>query len=514
MHDKDVVDLSIKFPYKSGLFTSAFLLAACAVGPDFHTPATPCVKNYTPTPIPSKTVSTPAAGKAGKPQYFVFGKDIPQAWWQLYHSPTLTSLIQKGMDNSPTLAKAKATLRQAEETLTAQIGTSFYPAVTAQVSGQRTNFNLAPFGDAPATSSTFNVYNTGVNLSYALDVFGAARRQVESVRAQVNYQQYEVAAAQLTLAANIVTTAIMRASLEAQIDATKNLIQEEEQQLSLMQQQLQLGGVSGTDVLTKTTQVAKTRARLPPLEKELAQAYDALSVLIGELPGARALPALSLDELTLPACLPLSLPSHLVQQRPDVRAAEALLHQATAQVGLATANLFPQFAITGAYGWSSNSTQPLIAPDLLNWNYMAQLTQPLFNGGALRAQRRAALAALDAAYAQYRQTVLNAFQNVADALRAIETDARAVQAEQLAETAAHDTLRIIQKQFKLGGVDFLTVLTAEQQYQETRIRLLQAKSARYADTAALFQALGGGTWQRCRDVPTAPRSKPCKIKTP
>lgn len=468
-------------------------LSSCMVGPDFHKPNMPTPQVYTNTPLTKTTAATPKAGQAGAAQEFELGAKLPQDWWTLYHSPELNRLICRGIKNNPTLAAAKATLQQAQETLRAQIGTSLYPAFTGVVSAERENFNPISFGlTGPITS--YNLYNIAANVSYPLDVFGGQRRQVEAVGAQLDYQRYETVAAYLTLTSNIVTTAITTAALQAQIDATKELVQEQQNVLSIMQKQLKLGGVAGTDVLAQQTQVAQTLALLPPLEKNLAQSYHALSVLVGNYPANSDLPQIKLSELTLPKKLPLSLPSKLVEQRPDIRAAEATLHQASAQVGVATANLFPQFTISGMYGWLSGSTQSLVSSNLVTWNYMGQLSQPIFKGGALRAQRRAAIAALEAAYQQYKQTVLQAFQNVADVLRAIETDARALQAQQLAEIAARDTLRITEKQYRLGGVNYLAVLNAQQQYQQTRINVIKAKAARYADTAALFQALGGGWW--------------------
>ncbi|MBI5447272.1 MAG: efflux transporter outer membrane subunit [Gammaproteobacteria bacterium] len=475
------------------LFVFSFTLSACQLGPDFHTPELPLSKTYTSTALPHTTVATLKAKQAGEAQTFEPATDIPQDWWTLYRSPELNRLICRGIKNSPTLAAAKATLRQAEETLNAQIGRSLYPSVTGQFSGTRQNFVPDTLG-LSGISTNFNLYNTAVNVSYPLDVFGGQHRLVESVRAQTERQYDETVAAYVTLTANIVTTAIMNASLRAQITATHSLIHAEEENLVIMQKQFALGGVSGTDVLTQQTQVAQTRALLPPLEKNLTLSYDALSVLVGSFPANSDLPQLTLNELHLPKKLPVSLPSYLVKQRPDIRAAEATLHQACAQVGVATANLYPQITLTASYGWFSPSTQDLFSSSYKSWNYAGQITQAIFNGGALRAQKRAAVAALEAAEAQYKKTVLQAFQNVADTLRAIETDAQALQAQQLAETAAQETLKIVQKQYHLGGANYLAVLTAEQQYQQTRIKVIQASAARYADTAALFQALGGGWW--------------------
>lgn len=468
-------------------------LTSCMVGPDFHTPAPPQTNTYTHSPLPAQTTRSSSAGLAGKAQYFIAGQDIPAEWWALYHSIALNNLVTTGLANSPSLAAAKATLRQAQENLNAQIGTLLFPSISAQLSPQRQSYAGASIGGG-VPSSVFNLYNTSVNVTYTLDLFGNARRQVEATRAQVDYEYYELNAAYLSLTANIVTTAIAVASLQAQIATTHQLIQADTDQLAILNKQFNLGGASQENVLAQQTLLEQTRALLPPLEKNLAQSQHALAVLVGSLPSQSQLPDINLNDLTLPTTLPVSLPSALVQQRPDIQAAEALLHQASAQVGVATANLYPQITLNGGYGWASNVPSTLFHPLSNTWNIGGQLLQPIFNGGALRAQRRAAIAAYEQAYEQYRQTVLQAFQNVADSLRALETDARELKAQKRAEKASYATLQLTRKQFHLGAVNYINVLNAEQQYQQTVIKRIQAQTARYSDTAALFQALGGGWW--------------------
>lgn len=472
------------------------LLTGCAVGPNFHSPARPAVRSYTERVLPKKTVGTPSAGKAGKAQTFIHAQNIPSQWWYLFHSQDLNYLINRGLANSPNLAASYAALRSAQETLNAQIGNSFFPAFNAGLSAERQKFSGVSEGFAE--SSIFNLYNVNVNVAYTLDVFGGARRQVESLYAQVDYQQFELIAAYLTLTANIVTTAVLAASYEAQIQATRDLIHSQEQQLHILEKQFHLGGISQASVLTQQTLVNQTRATLPPLEKNLSQSRHALSVLVGDFPNA-PLPNIRLDSLNLPAKLPVTLPSNLVRQRPDVRASEALLHAACANIGVATANLFPQFTIsnTGSYyGWEASVPNQLFTPATNIWAITGAITQPLFHGGALLAQRRQAVAAYDQAAAQYRQTVLTAFQNVADTLRALETDARTLRAQKVAENSARDNLYLTERQYRLGGASYLSLLTAQQQYQTSRLAVIQAKAARYNDTAALFQALGGGWWNK------------------
>ncbi len=475
------------------LVVSLSLLAGCMVGPDFHSPAAPKTQSYTKDPLPAKTVDTPTAGKSGKAQEFVSGADISAQWWALFHSESLNQLIEAGLAHSPNYAAAEAALKQAQYTLYSEIGALLIPAVTGQATGERQRFSGSTFGFGTAPN-IFSLYNTSVNVSYTLDVFGGLRRQIEAQQAQVTYQQYQLAAAYLTLTSNIVTTAIAAASYQAQIVATKELIEEESKSLTIVRQQFELGGISGADVYSQQTQLEQTRATLPPLQQQLAQANHALAVLIGELPSESSIPTFELAKLNLPTKLPLSLPSSFVRQRPDVQAAEALLHQASAQIGVATANLLPQFTLNAAYGAVASSPGQLFKSRANVWDYTGQITQPIFEGGSLYFQRKAAIAAYQQSYEQYKQTVLVAFQNVADVLRALENDARTLHAQKTAETAAKKGLYITQKQFALGGISYLSLLSAEQQYQQTLINLIQAQAARYADTAALFQALGGGWW--------------------
>lgn len=462
------------------------------VGPNFNSPNPPKVKKYTEKPLPAKTVSTPGTG--GQAQAFITNKDIPLLWWELYHSPELNQLIRIGLANSPNLAVASAALREAQENLKVQIGNSMWPSIDASQMVQRQRYSGLQIG-FPADSVTFNLVYTSFNLSYTLDVFGGARRQIEALKAQVNYQQFQVIAAYLTLTSNIVTTSVAIASYQAQIDATIDLIKAEQGLFDILNQQYRLGGVSQENVLTQQTLLEQTKATLPPLQKNLSQAKHALATLVGTFPET-PLPIIKLNRLKLPTELPVSLPSNLVRQRPDVRAAEALLHQACAQIGVATANLFPQFTITANEGWLNTSFANLFTKRHEVWGLTGQVVQPLFHGGALWAQRRSVIAAYQQTAAQYKQTVLQAFQDVADVLRGLEVDARTLQAQIKAENAARDSLNLTLKQYRLGGVSYINLLNAQQQYQQTRISRIQAQAVRYSDTAALFQALGGGWWHK------------------
>jgi NodT family efflux transporter outer membrane factor (OMF) lipoprotein len=472
------------------------VLTSCMLGPDFHSPKAPKVNSYTEKPIPVKTAATPRAGQAGNAQHFVAGADIPLQWWKLFHSPQLNNLILAGIANSPNLAAAYATLKEARESLRAEVGSTLLPAVAANLGGERQLFNSSYFGTPGST--IFNLYNATVNVTYTVDVFGAARRQIESLAAEVDYEGFELEAAYLALTSNIVTTAINIASLQAQIAATNQIIKFETESLRITRVQLRYGGVAGLNVLSQQSQLALTRATLPPLEQSLSQAHHSLAVLVGRMPSEADLPHFELSKFILPTQLPVSIPSQLVRQRPDVRASEALLHYASAQIGVATANLFPQFTISGAYGWQALVPSALFSKATNTWNWGGNLLQPVFQGGSLLAKRRGAIDAYDVAAAQYKQTVLTAFQNVADTLRALQHDAQDLKEYKDAEISAFKSWRITQTQFQEGGVSYLSMLTAENQYQQAVISRVQSQAARYSDTAALFQALGGGWWNmRC-----------------
>lgn len=468
-------------------------ITSCLVGPNFHKPAPPHTATYTESPQPTKTVKTPGKKSYNQKQYLEMGRDIPADWWAMFHSEALNQLIQQGLANSPNLISAKAAIIQAQENYNAQLGTAFFPAVNAQLTGVRQGVNKVAFADAPG-ASIFNLFNATVAVSYTLDIFGGARRGLEALYAEVDYERYLLAAAYLTMTSNIATTAITEASLRAQIQATQQIIREQEQELKIVKSQFELGGASGSDVYSQESQLAQTRATLPPLLQQLAATHHTLSILVGNLPSDDHLPQFDLDKLKLPTHLPVSCPASLVKQRPDILASEALLHAASAQIGVATANLFPQITLNASYGWEDNVVNQLFKPSTKVWSYGGGVLAPIFNGGALQARKRAAMAAYDQAFAQYKQTVLQAFKNVADTLRALENDAKLLRIETEGEKAARLSFKIARDQYKLGGVSYLTLLTAERQYQQARISRIQAAAARLTDTAALFQALGGGWW--------------------
>ena len=472
----------------------ATCLTACAVGPDFKQPAAPNTASYTETAISQKLVTAPGV-PGGTEQEFAEGADIEAGWWELYRSPGLDALIKKALQQNPSLGAADAALRAAQENVNAQIGGQYFPAIGVGGGATRQLQPSALYG-IPYGSDTYNLYNASVNVSYKLDVFGGARRTVESARAQAEYQQFQLEGAYLSLTANIVTAAIKEAALRAQMQATEEILKAQTNLAEVTEKQLAIGTVSKVDVTSQRTLVASSQVDLFTYERNLAFARNQLAVYTGELPSNASIAKFDLSSMHLPEKLPLSIPSSLVRQRPDVRAAEALMKSTNALVGVATANLLPQLTITGAIGSAALTTGALFGPNAALWSVAGGIFQPLFQGGQLLAQRRGALANYEQAVYQYQATVLKAFQEVADALRALETGAQALRAASDAERYAYETLDLVQQQYKLGTASYLAVLYYQNQYQQAKVKSVSAQATRFADTAALFAALGGGWWNR------------------
>ncbi|HEV2674690.1 MAG TPA: efflux transporter outer membrane subunit [Aliidongia sp.] len=464
------------------------LVAGCAVGPDFKAPAAPIDAGYSTDALPKQTTSANVAG--GAAQRLVDGQDIPGEWWSLYHSEPLNKLVETALKANPDLDAAQAALREAQENVLAGDG-ALYPTLTGNLSGSRQKALSAGFG-----SSIYSLYGASANVSYTIDIWGGTRRNIESLEARAEFQRYQLEASYLSLTANLVTAAITEASLRGQIQATEEIIRVESKSLDTVRRQLSLGGVARADFLTQQSTLAATQATLPPLQKQLAQERNLIQVYAGRFPNQDTGEQFDLAALVLPPDLPVSLPSKLVEQRPDVQAAEASLHAASAAIGVAIANELPQLTITGDLGLQALQIGKLFQAGSSVWGIGASATGTIFDGGKLLHTKRAADAAFDQAAAQYRSTVLSAFQDVANALRALTSDADALKAQLAAETAAADSLNLSQAQFQAGGISFLTLLTAQQTYQQAHIGLVRAQAARYADTAALFQALGGGWWNR------------------
>jgi NodT family efflux transporter outer membrane factor (OMF) lipoprotein len=469
--------------------------SACAcVGPNFHRPAPPTVQRYTVDPLPATTAS--AEGPGGAAQRFLTDQEVPRDWWKLFGSAELDSLVSVALHANPDVRSAQAALRQALENTAAQRG-AFFPTVQGGFDASR-NLNavgvLAP--NLASGTALYNLFTPQVTVSYVPDIFGANRRQVESLAAQAEASRYQLDATYLTLTANVVTAAIQEAGLRAQIAGTGRVIELEREALAVLRRELELGAIAEGDVFAQEAALAQLEATLPPLNRQLQQVRDSLAALTGRLPADLEPGRLELDQLVLPTDLPLGIPSQLVDRRPDVRAAEAQLHAATAQVGVATANLLPQLTITGDIGSSATAMRDLFKAGTGFWSVGANATQTLFAGGTLLHRKRAADAALDQAGAMYQSAVLTAFQNVADALHALDTDADALNASSRAMSASQKSLDVVRHQLELGSVGYLALLNAEQSYQQAVVSLAQARANRYADTAALFQALGGSITER------------------
>jgi NodT family efflux transporter outer membrane factor (OMF) lipoprotein len=469
------------------------LICACAVGPNFKKPAAPEVGGYTQSPVAATVTAANVDG--GEAQRFAPGADISADWWTLFHSKPLTDLIELSLAGNHDLKAAQAALSAARENVLAQRG-AYYPSVAAgfSASRQRQSGQIAPTLNSNAF--LYNLFTPQVSISYVPDVFGLNRRTVESLQAQEQEVRYQMIAAYTTLTANVVVTAIQESALRVQIDATRRLIDSNANNVKILQYQLEKGYVGRLEVAAQESQLAQVTATLPPLLKQLAQLHDLLAVLTGRFPSEVPAEELDLSSLQLPVDLPVSLPSALVAQRPDVLQAEANLHDASAKIGIAIANRLPNIVLTADAGSSASAISQLFTAGTGFWGIGAEATAPIFQGGTLLHQERAAKAAYNQAAEQYRSTVLTAFQNVADTLTALEQDAEAVKASAAAADAAKATLDLAQRQFKDGYAGYLALLSAEQADQQSQINLVQARANRYSDTAALFQALGGGWWHR------------------
>jgi NodT family efflux transporter outer membrane factor (OMF) lipoprotein len=478
---------------KASLVVS-FVLAGCTVGPDFKKPDPPTVTGYVPGTPAARTVSV--SGEFGAAQRFVTDADIKGQWWTLFHSQPLNDLIEQSLKANPSLTAAQAALRQARENTAAQKG-SFFPQVSAGLTASRNLTPTAAVSPAGPTSNPyFSLITPQLNVSFVPDVFGANRRAVESLEAQAENLRFQLEATYVTLTTNVVTGALQEASLRGQIAAARGTIKIESDLLAILRKQYELGQISMADVAAQEAALAQARLALPPLQKQLAQQRDALTALAGRFPSEDIAARFQLDDLKLPVDLPVSLPSKLVEQRPDVRAAEETLHSASAQIGVAVAARLPTITLTANVGNSASILSNMFTPGTNFWTLMGGVTAPIFTGGTLSHKQRAAEAAFDQAAAQYKSTVIAAMQNVADALHALQSDADGLSAAVASEQAAGRSLAIVRKQLELGQVAYLALLNAEQAYQVARLALVQAQAARLTDTAGLFQALGGGWWNR------------------
>ncbi len=473
---------------------ACLLLAGCVVGPDFKTPAAPSDSGYTATPLAETGTSTNVIG--GEAQSFVAGRDLAGDWWTLFHSEALNELIQLSLTNNPDLKAAQDALLVAHENVLAQRG-AYFPSVTASFSATRQKDPPATLAPVPSSNAfQYNLFTPQVSVSYSPDVFGLNRRSMESLKAQEQGVRFQMIATYTTLTANVVVTAIQAAAVQAQIEETRQLIELNSNMVEILKYQLTKGYAGRLDVVAQESQLAQVVASLPPLIKQSAQLRDLLAVLAGRFPNQAPAEKFDLASLQLPAELPVSLPSQLVAQRADVLQAEANLHAASAQVGISIANRLPNIALTADAGSMALSFDKLFSSGTGFWGLGAAAAAPLFQGGQLLHAERAAKAAYLEAAQQYRSTVLTAFENVADTLTALQQDAEGLKAAANAADDAQETLDLSQRQWHDGYISYLALLSAEQAQQQARINLVQAQANRYADTAALFQALGGGWWHR------------------
>ncbi len=528
--------MRIELTRLAAVLATTTVLSGCAVGPDFKRPDPPQNAGYAPKPLPDVTVA--AAVYGGGAQHFASGKDVPFDWWTVFRSPALNALVEKAFRANPTITAAQAALGQAEENVYAQQG-YFFPTIgvgyqferqklagnlsgtsapgvqgngTAITAFQNSSANPIVPGARHNTPLFFNFHTAQLTVGYTPDAFGLNRRQVESLEAQAAVQRFELEATYITLAANVVAAAIQEVSVRTQIAAVNDIIAVNEKGLQILRDQQKYGYAMGIDVAAQEAALAAAKAMLPPLQSQLEQTRDLIRALVGNLPNEDVDVTFELASLHMPEDLPLSIPSKIVEQRPDVRAAEEQLRQANAQVGMAVANRLPVFNLSGTFGGTATEFTQMFAPGGPFWTLVGSVSQTVFDGGTLLHQERAADQALYQAAAQYRSTVITAYQNVADTLHALVSDADALSAALEAERAAKKTLDLTGAQEQSGYVNYLTLLNAEQGYEQALLNLIQAQTNRFGDTAALFQALGGGWWNRTMpDIEKEPGFSPVDL---
>lgn len=467
------------------------LLAGCAAGPDFLAPAAPTEPSVLSTAWPVHTASSATA--LGQAQQFTAGMDLSAPWWQQLGSPALDALIHQALAASPTLAGALATLRQAQEMQSAQASATQLPRVDASAGAGRQRISPSAQG-LSGDGRTFSQYSASLGVRYTLDISGGNRRALEALGARTDYQRYQLEAARLNLAASVAQTAITQARLAAQIGALQAIVATQEEHLKLTGERLRLGQAAHSDVLALQAQLEQTRAGLPLLRQQHQQTRHLLATLAGMAPGAiaaQSLPTFTLESFHLPSALPLTIPSELVRQRPDIQGAQALLHAASADYGVAVARAYPQINLSAQLGTQALSTGALFGGGAAVWGLLSQITQPLFNP-ALPAEKRAALAAIDAAAAHYQSVVLDALRSVADALHRLDNDAQVLSALAAADAAAQGSLQSVQQQYQFGAASYVQLLLAQQQAQQVRSELAAAQAQRLQGSAALYQAVGAG----------------------
>lgn len=460
-------------------FSAALVLAGCTtVGPDFIRPE-----------LASDTSVLPAI--ATLPAQRFEASATRQSWWQAYRCSALDQVVALALQQNPTVAAAQASLIQAGEYAAAMRDNLTVPTVDAQLGQTRERMSTAAFGLPGGQSYTFSLTNASVNVAYPLDIFGGNRRKIEALEAQHEGQAHLWQVARETLVANVVTTVVREATLRAQLEQTNHLIQAQTEALGLVRQRQQLGALSLNDLAQPEADLALNRSNAQALAQQLDQTRHQLAAYLGQYPQQRALPEFHLRDLHLPSDLPSAVPSQLVHQRPDILASEANWHAVTANLGVTISGAYPDVTLTGSMGALALTPGALFNASSAVWSLGAGVVQPLFHGGALKAEERSARAAVAAAAAQYRQTVVDAFRTVADVLRALDHDAGTEQAQHQAEQTQQQSLSLIEQQYQLGGVSYPTLLLAREQEAQRQMGVATAQGARLADTAAFFLALGG-----------------------
>lgn len=471
----------------------ALIASGCAVGPDFKQPPPPKTDGYTSETLPEETQSINVAG--GEPQRFDYGGELRPDWWTLFGSSQLNALIDEATRIYPTVQAQQAALREARQNVRAEQG-NLFPQVQGSANRTREKVPGTILGLPGVPGFLTTLYAATAQVSYTFDVFGGERRAIEGFEAQVDYAHYKLEGSYLALISNLVAAAIRAASARDQITTTQDIIASEERQLNVIERRFQLGGVTQADLLSEQAQLGATRATLPGLQQALSEAQHEIAILTGHSPRDLAPVSFTLADFRLPQDVPVSLPSSLVRQRPDIRAQEALLHRASADIGVATANMLPQITLNATYGGASTDASQLLQSKATIWSLAGGITQPIFQGGTLLAKRRGAVAAFDEAWAEYQTTVLTAFQNVADSLTALDNDAQALKGEYQSSSAAQASLDFAERQYAGGAATYLALLTQQQQYQQARLGYVRALASRYLDTVTLFHALGGDWFDR------------------
>lgn len=461
-------------------------MAGCVVGPDYERPDLQLPAGYLP--------GNEAPDARSDAQRFVDARSIPARWWRAFGSAQIDDLVDQAFTANPSVGSAIAALEQAKWNVRAQEG-AFFPQVTGEWASTRQKLPAHEIAQRRSLKGEiFTLHTPQVSVGFLPDVWGKNHRAVEALLSVADAQYFQLEATYLTLATNVVVAVIQEAALADQIAATRDIVNINKRILGLLKKEFDAGAAAGLDVASQEAQFAQTEALLPPLEKAYQQQRNLIAVLTGRYPADTDRRPTSLHAIRLVHELPVIVPSQLIEQRPDVRGSEAQVRQANAEIGVATANLLPQFGISGDVGWSALTLSELFTPQSLVWSITGSVMQPIFDGGTLRAKRQASIAALMEAASVYRSTVLTAVQNVADVLRAIEADNKAVRAAIAYEKASDKALKMVETELKAGQVAISVLLTSQQNYQQARLSVIQSRALLYADTAALFQALGGGWW--------------------